>query len=306
MMFDRIAARTLTFEQGRRTPAALELGCGEGHALLELQMQYQDSNVSCVNSLKYASNCKKYHSPNCGNGLLLESSRTIMMSTAEFFSVVVNVQAPWPTIVYADYGGSPLPFPDASQDLVFSQYALDVPEMPFVLCDTARMLRTEGIAALHIVYSFPYTQMRDSWIDHANVQQVWSDLQAAGFASGYNASALEVTPLASRYDSVATDEAAAVCLETFLIMTGASPNIPSTPLQLTARSGVHLLMNKAKAPCSPKAGSAFKKPPDIRGKVPGHDTSHTKFLNQWPAFLHSMFGSAHQRASGKVRCPFSL
>lgn len=137
--------------------SALELGCGEGRALLELQTMHRDANITCLNSLSYAKKYTYHNGDGIGNGLVNgDTSLASYMSTAATFGL--PVLETWPTVLYGDYAHEqPLPFASNTMDFVFSCNALNQgklaivqKELPFLAQQIARVLRPSGIAVLHL------------------------------------------------------------------------------------------------------------------------------------------------------------
>lgn len=102
------------------TLTVLELGCGEGRALLELQARFPRASVYCVNLPAYG----QVHAGGGASlsGLNKDSSLETMMSVVQYYNI------PWhpdthntPRVVYADVTEGDLPLPSGFVDVIFSR-----------------------------------------------------------------------------------------------------------------------------------------------------------------------------------------
>jgi len=175
-----------------------ELGCGEAHALLEVQERYPEVDALCVNSRKYAQMCGiagLTRGARCGNGPTwpdvvtdannkthLVVSNASWRATAAFFEIKLPEPPKWPDVRYGDYvtgytrysKGSLLPFSSNSSHLILSQQSLNegklVPEQfPALAAEVVRVLRGDGaIAVLHLVGVLPALVLAE--LERANSQ----------------------------------------------------------------------------------------------------------------------------------------
>ena len=143
---------------------ALEIGCGEAHALLDLQQMYPAMATHCQNSAGYAAWCRGFDptgvNPNrtkCGNGPTQQPPGGQNISTATWKATAasfnISTELPrWPHVTFAHFGGTrSLPFPSSQFHFIMSQHALDEgkimrprEEFPQILREVIRLLRDDG------------------------------------------------------------------------------------------------------------------------------------------------------------------
>ena len=146
--------------EGGQGKFVLELGCGEAHALLDLQQMYPAMTAHCQNSASYASWCRGFGDGNrtrCGHGPNWRPANgkphsvETWKATAAFFNI--NTSLPkWPLVTFTNFGGTkPLPFQSSQYDLVIAQHALDNGKImsprgdfPTVFREAVRVLRDDG------------------------------------------------------------------------------------------------------------------------------------------------------------------
>lgn len=117
---------------------ALEIGCGEAHALLDLQQMYPAMATHCQNSAGYAAWCRGFDptgvNPNrtkCGNGPTQQPPGGQNISTATWKTTAasfnISTELPrWPHVTFSHFGGTrSLPFPSSQFHFIMSQHALD-------------------------------------------------------------------------------------------------------------------------------------------------------------------------------------
>lgn len=231
-------------------PSAVELGCGEGRALLELQSMYPNAtNITCINSLEYARRNANRRGL-LGNGLVAgDVSEESYRSTAASFNIPpLHI---WPRVLYGDYMHErPLPFESSTVDLVYSQAALNqgkvtVPkkEVPYLMQDVARVLRPDGVAALQLtqlsvqeqvrlLHNYSATGQSEAVIRkmmHSSSRNWWRPIGAALRGSSQSLAAAEVLPLDFAQAYIDTSE----CVDVFLFLTNRTGN-SSNLLELTA------------------------------------------------------------------------
>lgn len=164
--------------------AMLELGCGEGHVLLDVLGRYPKTEVVGMNSYVYGTRCLHLGgnlAGRCGNGATdpkwINGSFQVTdgqwRATAAAFGIK-RLPPQWPAVVYGDYSGirpngqmkTPLPFPRSRFDLVLSQDALNEgklihpeEELPAVLEEVFRVLRSDGHAVLQVTRNDGYAPL---------------------------------------------------------------------------------------------------------------------------------------------------
>lgn len=142
--------------------AALELGCGDGPALLTLQRRFPEASMACLNSQRYAASCRKMARRGlCGRGAGSgNGSRAALIATGVLQGMSRSRLASLPRLPQVTYGEyqQGLPYPPRSFDLVFSQFALDTgkvffpsKEWPPLATAVARLLRPGGVALLQVL-----------------------------------------------------------------------------------------------------------------------------------------------------------
>ena len=142
----------------QRTGAtALELGCGEGNALLQLQLRYRNTRGTCINSIAYGKSCVRSNSGRCASGVV---TGDIPQGGLRLAATQMGLPdgEPLPTIIYGDYTQQRLlDDPSMSFDVVYSQHALNTgkinhPATEFIpiAIEVLQRLRPCGYAVLHL------------------------------------------------------------------------------------------------------------------------------------------------------------
>ena len=126
----------LTARSRQATSAALEIGSGEGRAMLDLMRAVPGIRVAGINREPWPA----MTGVESLRGLAIDSG----VFTAEAFD-----QKPTPELVFQD--ASALPWPDATFDVVYSQYAIHyVERKDWLIEEVWRVLKPGGRAYLHI------------------------------------------------------------------------------------------------------------------------------------------------------------
>ena len=142
----------------QRTGAtALELGCGEGNALLQLQLRYRNTRGTCINSIAYGKSCVRSNSGRCASGVVTGDNPQGGLRLAATQMGLPDGE-PLPTIIYGDYTQQRLlDDPSMSFDVVYSQHALNTgkinhPATEFIpiAIEVLQRLRPCGYAVLHL------------------------------------------------------------------------------------------------------------------------------------------------------------
>ena len=123
--------------------AALEIGCGEGHALLELQSRFPRAQCHCLSSKTW--DCKRR------NGSHAHHQFACTASTND--GILLDDQLP---MMYFGNFGQPMPFANESLDFIYSQHALNTLPSPGIrfapfMSEIARLLRPNGTALLQLI-----------------------------------------------------------------------------------------------------------------------------------------------------------
>ena len=142
-----------------KNAAALELGCGEGNALLELQSQYNRTRGTCINSLQYGVECARRDPKRCAGGVSAGNDSTLALRTAAL-QLGLPAETHLPRIVYGDFTRHRLfedPTDVATFDVIYSQHALNAgkinhPATEFlpIVIEVMERLRPCGYALLHL------------------------------------------------------------------------------------------------------------------------------------------------------------
>lgn len=114
----------------------LELGCGEGHAVLQMQARFPRMQVECLNSLSYGKKCQALGLRGmCGGGATVstvqDADGKYIVTDNGWHQIARSFRMPvlpkWPHIVYGDYNdnNNTLPWADSSFDLIISSNALN-------------------------------------------------------------------------------------------------------------------------------------------------------------------------------------
>ena len=116
--------------------AALELGCGEGHALLELQLRFPRAQCYCLN-------------PETWTG----KNTAWLQQEGTHYGSPLGMKLP---ITKFDDLGQLMPFADESLDFIYSQHALNRLQSPRTrfapfMSEIARLLRPNGTALLRLI-----------------------------------------------------------------------------------------------------------------------------------------------------------
>lgn len=126
----------LTQRATRATPTALEIGSGEGRALLDVMRAVPGIRVAGVNREPWPAMTG------------VESLRHLAIDSGAFTAEAFDL-APTPELVFQD--ASALPWPDATFDVVYSQYAIHyVERKDWLIEEVWRVLKPGGRAFLHI------------------------------------------------------------------------------------------------------------------------------------------------------------
>ena len=151
--------------------AVLELGCGEAHALLDIQHRFRSVHCECMNSASYALWCLSssytaatgtLKEPVCGMGPVMQPPdksdhpRAVWKTTAASFGIPDLPK--YPHVTFANYGKhNPLPFRSSQYDLVmainafgFGKLTHPDREFPTIVAETIRILKVGGIALLQL------------------------------------------------------------------------------------------------------------------------------------------------------------
>ena len=134
--------------------AVLELGCGEGHALLELQLRFPRAQCYCLNPEAW--NCQRqdssplHHEAACAT---FGKSTAWLQQEAAHYGTPLGTKLP---IARFDDLGQQMPFADESLDFIYSQHALNrlrSPRTSFApfMSEIARLLRPNGTALLQLI-----------------------------------------------------------------------------------------------------------------------------------------------------------
>ena len=160
-------------ETAGRAKAVLELGCGEAHALLDIQYLYPEVQATCMNSWRYSASCLSAGGLGsdhpCGDGPTVkppgyttenqtEVETEVWIKTAEAFGIPELPK--WPHVTFAEFGErahNKLPFKSSAYDLVIEQASfgpgkLNKPlsEFPQMVSEVARLLTVGGLAVLQV------------------------------------------------------------------------------------------------------------------------------------------------------------
>ena len=130
--------------------AALELGCGEGHALFELQLRFPRAQCYCLNPKAW--NCQRQDSSRLHHEA---ACATFGTSTVWLKQEATRYGIPPPIMRFDDLGDQ-IPFADESLDFIYSQHTLErlqSPQTRFApfMSEIARLLRPNGTALLQLV-----------------------------------------------------------------------------------------------------------------------------------------------------------
>ncbi|KAL6063513.1 hypothetical protein QOT17_011524 [Balamuthia mandrillaris] len=128
--------------------SALDMGCGNGRSLLELQSILPQARTACVNKAGY--------------GMMQSENPTDLLAVAMGTNTSVYCRGTTPILpeirlTERGIALEDLPFPTASMDIILSQHALNQgkiqPEdLPVALRRIAKLLKPGGIAVLHVVH----------------------------------------------------------------------------------------------------------------------------------------------------------
>ena len=137
--------------------AALELGCGEGRALLELQSRFPRAKCHCLSSKMWdcmrRDSSRSHHEFACATSNMTGKSMEWLRQVATNYGIPMESQLPM--INFGDFGKR-MPFADQSLDFIYSQHALNKlpsPRTHFApfMSEIARLLRPNGTALLQLI-----------------------------------------------------------------------------------------------------------------------------------------------------------
>ena len=142
----------------RAEPAAFELGCGEAHALTELQAKWPRVSCVCLNSATWGRQAGRLSG---GVSNAVANPEALLHGMAQHFHINLTRKTSQPRLPHIDYGDyrlRGLPYANRSFDFVFSSNALNEGKMHDprsdlapILSDTVRVLRPAGVALLHLL-----------------------------------------------------------------------------------------------------------------------------------------------------------
>lgn len=154
--------QVLQIMSSREAPQILEIGCGSGHALLDLQWRYPTANITGVNKRGY--------------GITQLNATTELIDMSIFYNVslicdVFDVPILPHLVLFDGVGKNQMPFPNQSFDMIISQNSLDTGKLQshesvYIISRVARILKDDGVAALglnhHKHYLFEYSSIKDT------------------------------------------------------------------------------------------------------------------------------------------------
>lgn len=147
---------------GGADAAALEIGCGEGRASVELQLRHPSSRCFCLNYAAW----KAGWGNGVGGGAQAAADAETLRGMASHYGIGVPPGARLPTVMYGDWHNLTA-LASASYALIFSQNALNegkmhrpTDELAPLLSGVVRLLRPGGVALLHLFGCCPPDDVR--------------------------------------------------------------------------------------------------------------------------------------------------
>ena len=141
------------FDRVLRGGAALEIGCGEGRALLELQQRHPATRCVCLNYAGW----KGGWGQGVGGGAQASADAATLRGMGAHYGLSLAADARLPDVRYGDWHNLTGFDDDSAYSLVYSQNALNEGKMHYprrelapLLTSVARMLRPGGVALLHL------------------------------------------------------------------------------------------------------------------------------------------------------------
>ena len=137
--------------------AALELGCGEGRALLELQSRFPRAQCHCLSSKMWdcmrRDSSRSHHQFACATSNMTGKSMEWLRQVATNYGIPMESRLPM--MNFGDFGQR-MPFAEESLDFIYSQHALNKlpsPRTHFApfMSEIARLLRPNGTALLQLI-----------------------------------------------------------------------------------------------------------------------------------------------------------
>ena len=171
------------FDRVLRGGAALEIGCGEGRALLELQQRHPATRCVCLNYAGW----KGGWGQGVGGGAQASADAATLRGMGAHYGLSLAADARLPDVRYGDWHNLTGFDDDSAYSLVYSQNALNEGKMHYprrelapLFTSVARMLRPGGVALLHLFGCCPandttvytYNHGRETINDNASATPV--------------------------------------------------------------------------------------------------------------------------------------